>query len=107
MMRLRSFFRDLALLCLAVSLGWWLHSANTPVLAEHSGAPSDLAFQIIGSGPDTSLSLYNPADHKLYVYPRITQGNSYVSCGYSLAVTRPGAPIQRENCAIGPLMPPH
>jgi hypothetical protein len=114
MMRLRSVIRGLALFCLAVAVGWWWRGAGTPVMAQRSsssssarGGDSNLAFQLNGTGPDASLTVYNPDDRTLYVYLRVGAGNSYVSCGYSFKVSNPGAPIQRENCPVGAQVPPH
>ena len=106
-MRLRSVFRDLALACVAVLIGWWLHKPGTVVLARDSGPASDagLAFQLSGIGPDTSLTVYNPDNRTLYVYQRIGQGNSHISCGYSFTISKPGAPIDRQNCPIGDQVP--
>lgn len=108
MMRLRSVVRDLALLCLAVAAGWWLHGAGTTVLAQHSNSSSsardvdsDVTFQFIGSGPQQSLAVFSPANHTLYVYPRVGEGNSHISCEYSFTISRRGAPIDRQNCPVG------
>ena len=105
-MRQGSVVRDLALVCLAVAVGWWWRSAGTPVLAQRSGgSASSLAFQMTGTGPDALLTLYNSDSHTLYMYPRIGAGSSTVNCAYSFKVTSPGAPLQRENCPVGGLMP--
>jgi len=111
MMRLRSVLRDLVLVCLAVSIGWWLRGAGTTVLAQRSsssssargssGTDASLAFQFNGSGPQQSLAVYNPGNHTLYVYPRVGQGNSHISCEYSFTIDRPGAPMERQNCPVG------
>ena len=113
MMRHGFVVRDLALLCLAVAVGWWWRGAGTTVLAQRSsssssarGGDSALAFQMTGAGPDALLTLYNPDNHTLYMYPRIGSGNSYISCAYSFRVANPGAPIQRENCPVGEQAPP-
>jgi len=68
---------------------------------------SSLAFQMTGVGTQAALTVYNPANRTLYVYPRIGEGNSYVSCSYSFRVSRPGAPIERENCPVGDQLPQH
>jgi hypothetical protein len=116
MMRLHSVVRDLAVVCLAVSIGWWLRGAGMEVLAQRSsssssargaylGGDSNLAFQLVGAGPGASLAVYNQANHRLYVYNRVGEGNSYISCGYSFTIANPGTAIQRENCPVGDLMP--
>lgn len=115
MMSWRSVVRDLALVCVAVSIGWWFRGAGTAVLAQRStsargayvGGDANLAFQLVGAGSGASLALYNPANHRLYIYNRVGEGNSYISCGYSFTISNPGAPIERENCPIGDLLPPH
>ena len=118
MMRMRSVVRDLVLLCLAVAIGWWARSANTAVMAQHSGSSSSpssrgggatgdpgLAFQMFGTGPNAALALYNPGNRTLYVYERAANGNSQVSCTYSYSIANPGAQIQRNNCPVGELVP--
>ena len=120
MMRVRSVVRDLALLCLAVAIGWWARSANTAVMAQHSSSSSSsssrggtasgdagLAFQMFGTGPDAALTLYNPGNRTLYVYERAGGGNSVVNCTYSFTIANPGAAIRRENCPVGELVPQH
>jgi hypothetical protein len=113
MMRMRSVVRDVALLCLAVAAGWWVRGAERPVLAAGSnssssysarGADGNLAFQLVGNGPQQSLTVYSPEDHTLYVYPRVTEGNSHISCVFSFTVSRPGAAIDRQNCPVGELV---
>jgi hypothetical protein len=105
MMRDSSVVRDLALLCLAVAVGWWWRGAGTTVLAQRSGASSALAFQMSGTGPDALLTVYNADSRTLYMYPRIGAGSSTVNCAYSFKVPSPGAPLQRENCPVGGLTP--
>jgi|ERR1035437_5052267 hypothetical protein len=110
MMQVRSVVRDVALVCLAVAIGWWLRGAGMPVMAQRTGSTSSggdagLAFQINGSGPDASLTIYNSGNHTLYVYQRIGVGSSYVNCDHSFRIKSPGAPLQRENCPIGELLP--
>jgi hypothetical protein len=56
-------------------------------------------------GPQSSLTVYNPANHTLYVYPRVGVGSSSINCEYSLTVNQPGAPIQRKNCPVGDQVP--
>jgi hypothetical protein len=109
MTHLRSVVRDLALVCLAVAVGWWWHGAGRTVLAQRSGsssgADSGLAFQINGSGPDASLAVYNSANRTVYVYQRIGAGNSRISCDHSFRIANPGTAILRENCPAGELAP--
>jgi hypothetical protein len=105
MMRHGSVVRDLALLCLAVAVGWWWRGAGTAVLAEKSGSSSsadaNLAFQFVGSGPQQSLAVFSPENHTLYVYPRVGEGNSHISCEYSFTISKPGAAMDRQNCPVG------
>lgn len=112
-----SAIRNLVFLGLALSAGWWLRGANSPVLAQHAisssshsastGSGDSLAFQVNGSGPDSTLMVYNPGNHTLYFYPRIGAGNSSVNCSTSFRIDRPGAPIERGGCPVGELLPPH
>ena len=104
--------------CLAASAlliaGYAAHSledafrAGLPVVqAQSRGSQSHddpsgaLGFQLSGVGPTSTLTLYSPSDHTLYVYPAVTQGDSHVNCSFMLHVARPGAPIERQNCTIG------
>jgi len=107
-MRLHPVVRDVALVVIAVSAGWWLRGAGTTVLAGSNssssssrGSDAGLEFQLSAGGPQSSLTVYNPENHTLYVYPRVGQGNSNISCEYSLTVANPGGPIQRTNCPVG------
>ncbi len=111
-MRVRSLLRDLVLVCLAVGIGWWARGGSFPVHAQHSSSSSDsardggssLGFQFGGTGLEGSLTLYNPANHTLYVYPAAAS-NSYINCAYTLRVESLGGPIRRENCAPGSPFP--
>ena len=100
--------RDLALLAFAATFGWWAHSANTPVAAQRTpdqradradrdrSTPPDnsLAFQYGGLGPEGELTLYNAANHTLYVYPSIARNsNSHINC----PLQRPRRPRRLPN----------
>jgi hypothetical protein len=112
MMHLRNFVRNTALLCLAAAAGWWVRGAGMTVLAQRSsssssssrGGDASLAFQLVGDGSHQSLTVYNPDNHTLYVYPRVTEGNSHISCEYSFTIATLGAAIDRQNCPVGNLM---
>ncbi len=119
-MHAKPLLRDLALLALAATLGWWGHTwargANIWVHAQRSsthasdpstpGPADSLAFQYGGLGPDGQLTLYNPNNHMLYVYPSIGRSsNSHINCLYSVRVDHPGAPLDRENCPVGSFFP--
>ena len=110
-MPIKPFVRDLVLLTAAAAIGWWAHGAGATASAQsrgsasdsrtRSGEPSDaLGFQFGGAGIEGSLTLYNPANHTLYVYPA-ANGGSHINCAYSFHIDKPGQPIDRENCAIG------
>jgi hypothetical protein len=105
-MRLHPVVRDVVLLGIALSVGWWMRGAGTTVLAQRSSsASSALAFQMIGTGPDALLTIYSPDNRTLYMYPRIGAGSSTVNCAVSFRVSSPGAPLERENCPVGELLP--
>jgi|HubBroStandDraft_6_1064221.scaffolds.fasta_scaffold2230700_2 hypothetical protein len=105
-MLLHPVVRDLVLVALAASVGWGLRGAGTSVLAQRSGSSSgELGFQLSGIGGDTSLTVYNPNNRTLYVYPRIAQGNAHINCEFSLTVASPGGPIERQNCGVGSQVP--
>jgi hypothetical protein len=110
MMRVGALVRGLVVVCVAVAVGWWLRGAGTPVLAQRSsgsssarGGDEGLAFQMTGTGPEALLTVYNPDNHTLYMYPRIGAGSSTINCAYSFTVTAPGAPMERKNCQVGEL----
>ncbi len=85
-------------LVLAFALGAWSRG-GAPIQA----ASSSLLYQFTEQGPGASLALYSDTEHAIYVYRGITAGSSHVNCAYRLTVSRPGAPIDRENCAPGSL----
>jgi hypothetical protein len=111
-MRMRSLLRDVALLCVAVLIGWWARGANTAVMAKAagsggssaSGGDGGMGFQLMGTGPDAALAVYNQGSRTLYVYTRVGAGNSSVACSYGLTIANPGAAIRRENCPAGELV---
>jgi hypothetical protein len=112
MMRVGAVVRGVAVVCVAFAVGWWGRGAGTAVLAQRSSGSSSsssrggdavLAFQMTGTGPDALLTVYNPDNRTLYMYPRIGAGNSTVNCAYSFTVANPGAPMQRANCPVGEL----
>ncbi len=110
----KPFLREFVLFAFAAAIGWWAHGANNGVQAQHNNsseasrnnADGSLAFQYGGLGPDGELTLYNSANHTLYVYPSVGRsGNSHINCLYSVRVDRPGAPLERENCPAGSFFP--
>ena len=108
MMRPHSVARDLLLLSAALAIGWWARGGSLPVQARSDSSSTtegNLAFQLSGVAPETALTVYNPSNRTLYVYPRIGQGNSHISCGYSFSIPSPGAPIDRTNCPAGEFLP--
>lgn len=110
-MSIRSLLRDLALVCFALAVGWWCRGAGDPVHAQYSSNTHDttseptLSFQLSPINRDTALSIYNPSNHTLYVYPAVQTGNSYVNCEFSFRIGKPGEPIQRQNCPVGQTYP--
>jgi hypothetical protein len=117
MMRFGSAVGGVAVVCLAVAVGWWVRGAGTAVLAQRSsssssssssrGGDAGLEFQMSGAGPQAMLTVYNPGNRTLYVYQRIGEGGSSIGCSYSFTVSNPGAAIQRTNCPVGELLPQH
>ena len=110
-MQPKSVARDLCLLTAAAAIGWWAHGAAPAVSAQNRTSASDsrtrsgdlaepLGFQFGGAGIEGSLTLYNPANRTLYVYPS-ANGNSHINCAYSFHIDKPGGPIDRENCPVG------
>ena len=101
----RNVVRDAAMLLVAGVIGWWAHRSNTTVRAAATGSDTardggNLGFQFGGAGLEGSLTLYNPENKTLYVYPAAS-GNAHINCAYSIRVEKPGAPLERQNCAIG------
>ncbi len=99
-MQTRSFVRDLVLVAFAVAVGWWMRGADRTVVAQAAGS-DNLAFQMIGTGPESTLAMYNPGTRTLYVYPHAGSGSSNVTCTYGFLVNAPGMPLVRRNCPAG------
>ena len=102
--------RTLFVVATALLLGYTvraLQTAPTAVLAQsrgsnqHTQSDDALAFELSGIGPNSALTVYSAVERTLYVYPAVTQGNSHVSCAFMLHMSRPGAAIERQNCAPG------
>ena len=86
----------------AFTLGWFGHQTNIV----HAAESGPFLFQVQGSGPATSLSIYDSSDHTIYVYQGATSGSSNVNCSYSFRIpTKAGGPINRTNCPIGSTLP--
>lgn len=102
-MRVREWLRDAVLVAAAAAVGWWAHGAGAPVHA--AGGDGGLAFQFMPGGDQSSLSIYNPSDRTLYVYPRVGVGNSHLNCQYMFHLRSPGGSIDRENCRPGEALP--
>ena len=109
-MESRGLIREVVLVAVALAVGWWLRGTETSVLAQRSSSSStaryatdgSLGFQFGDGNPQQSLTIYNPTNHTLYVYPRVGTGNAHISCEYALRIGTPGGPIDRQNCAVGP-----
>jgi hypothetical protein len=93
--------REILIALAALSIGWWAHSSR-PVQAQAAG-PAMLSYEFNSIGPGTSLSLYNPADNSIYIYPSVTSGNSRTHCSLRFRLGAPGGPIERETCPRGSL----
>ena len=98
-MNSRHLVRDLALITTAAAIGWWAHGTRSVHAA--TTPPLDLSFQLEQITGNTWLTLYDATTHNLYVYPSALS-NSTTNCSYSLHIDKPGAPITRTNCPIGP-----
>ncbi len=90
--------REVLIAMATLSIGWWAHSTR-PVQAQAAG-PASLNFEFNNIGPSTSLSLYNPADNTIYVYP-ISVSNTRINCSFRVRLGTLGGPINRENCPRG------
>ena len=87
--------REVLIALAALTIGWWAHSTR-PVQAQSAG-PASLNFEFNNIGPSTSLSLYNPADNTIYVYP-ISVSNNRINCSFRVRLGVLGGPVERENC---------
>ena len=94
--------RDVMMLAAAAAIGWWAHGGSTRVEA---AAEANMVYQFDSLTPASSLTIYSPTDHVLTVYQGATTGNSHVNCSFRFRIVRGGAPIERENCAAGSLLP--
>ncbi|MBS1815202.1 MAG: hypothetical protein JSS87_10040, partial [Acidobacteria bacterium] len=64
-------------LTLAAAAGWMAHRPS--VAAHAASASSDpRAFQMQGTGPSAQLTVYEPAEHRFYVYQGVGGGYSSV-----------------------------
>lgn len=90
------------MLAVAAAIGWWAHGSDRRVEAAAEG---NMVYQFDSLTPASSLTIYSPADHTLTVYQGATAGNTHVNCSYRFRISRVGAPIERENCAAGSLLP--
>jgi len=87
-------------LTLSAAAGWVAHRPSVAVQA--SSATSDpRAFQMQGTGPSAQLTVYEPGEHRFYVYQGVGGGYSSVFCSYSLELTHSGGPLERRNCGVG------
>lgn len=96
-----SLVRDTALLAIAGAIGWWAHGSQQHVQA---ASEANMLYQFDSLTPATSLTLYNPDEHTIYVYQGATAGSSHLNCSFRYHVARAGAPIEREICAPGSLL---
>ena len=101
-MRQTGLVGDAAMLAVAAAIGWWAHGSDRRVEAAAEG---NMVYQFDSLTPASSLTIYSPADHTLTVYQGATAGNTHVNCSYRFRISRVGAPIERENCAAGSLLP--
>ncbi len=100
----RSFVRDLALVAVALGVGWWAHS---PSRAVHAAEGSEFPFfQFSSVAGEGTLTLYSPNERSLYVYSGVLTGGATKNCTYAIRLGRAGAPLERTNCQIGSLLPP-
>ncbi len=60
---------------------------------------------MMGAGPQAALAAYNPGKLTLYVYQRIGEGNSNISCSYNFTVSNPGKPISGRTVRSGSRSP--
>ena len=92
-MRLRYVFM---LMLFAGLLGWFLHTPPRAV----SAAAVNPEVQMEGSGATAQLSLYNVAEHSIYVYQAVAGGGQSLRCSYRLHFNNPGGLLERSNCPI-------
>lgn len=91
-----------AALVVGLVAGRWAQIRPVQAAAEPA---LELSYQFQNISPQSSLTIYNPADHILTVYQGATSGNDHLSCTYQYKITRPGSPIERKNCQPGSLLP--
>ena len=102
--------QTLVVAALALTAGWLLRGASLRPVQAHaqeyrSGSSGSLSFELSGIARETSLTVYSPETHTLFVYPAVTQGDAVVNCEFMLHLGRVGGPVQRKNCEPGPLLP--
>jgi hypothetical protein len=75
--------------------GRW-SSSNASVKADSMETPQ---IEIRPIGGDSSLTVYYPSLNKLFVYQNPFVGLPKWSCSYSVQLSTPGGPIERQPCS--------
>ena len=84
------------LMLFAGFMGWFAHTPPRAV----SAASVNAEVQMEGSGTAAQLSLYNAAEHSIYVYQGVSGGGQSLRCSYRLHFNNPGGLLERSNCPI-------
>jgi hypothetical protein len=74
------------------------HSSHS---SSSATADEPLTFQFSEMNNQTAFTVYNAAEHTLYVYQGLTSSGSHMNCTFTLHLSRLGGPVERQNCAPG------
>jgi hypothetical protein len=88
-----------------LGIGFWLGAGRTVNASSYNAGHAGVQFQMTSVDPSSSLLVYEPEMHTVYVYRGAMEGNSYLQCTYKFVMDHPGGPIQRIGCEIPKLTP--
>jgi hypothetical protein len=79
----------------AFTIGRW--SAPNPIVRADASTPQ---IEVRPVGGDSSLVVYYPNMNKVYVYQNPFIGMPKWGCAYSLQLSAPGGPVERQQCPL-------
>jgi hypothetical protein len=88
-----------------LALGFWLGSGRTVNASSNQSSGADVAFQLTGISPTSSLLVYQPGTKTVYVYQGATTGNAMLQCSFMFQLDKPGNVIRRIPCAVQQVNP--
>lgn len=77
------------------------HSSHSSSSSSTASSDEPLTFQFSEMNNQTAFTVYNAAEHTLYVYQGLTSSGAHMNCTFTLHLARLGGPVERQNCAPG------